>query len=88
MITVRHPEALGWKHPGVGGISTRAGVLTEWPESLGPEPTQAEVNQWEAEWLQFTNDPVNSPTTIKDVIDALAAAGVTINVNLIKQNRV
>ena len=29
-ITVLKPEALSWKHPNVGGICTREGVITEW----------------------------------------------------------
>jgi len=48
-ITVNNPTALSWKHPGVGGISTRDGVITEWPDSL-PELTQDYVDSIEAEW--------------------------------------
>ena len=38
-VTTNNPEALGWKYPNVGGISTVDGVITEWPDSL-PELTQ------------------------------------------------
>ena len=48
-VTVNNPQALGWKYPDVGGISTREGVITEWPSSL-PELTQDLVDSIEAEW--------------------------------------
>ncbi len=48
-ITTKNPEALGWKYPNVGGISTRDGVITEWPDSL-PTLTQQIVDAAEAEW--------------------------------------
>ena len=48
-VTTNNPEALGWKYPGVGGISTREGVITEWPDSL-PTLTQDLVDAAEAEW--------------------------------------
>ena len=48
-VTTNNPEALGWKYPNVGGISTRDGVITEWNDSL-PELTQDLVDSIEAEW--------------------------------------
>ena len=87
MTAVKHPEALGWKHPGVGGIRTRKGEITEWPEVLGDMPTQAQVQQWEAQWLAFVNDPVNSPTVTDDVVRALATAGVVLDINAAKRGR-
>ena len=48
-ITTNNPEALGWKYPNVGGISTVDGVITEWNDSL-PELTQDLVDSIEAEW--------------------------------------
>ena len=48
-VTTNNPEALGWKYPNVGGISTRDGVVTGWPDSL-PELTQELVDSIEAEW--------------------------------------
>ena len=48
-ITTNNPEALGWKYDYVGGISTREGVVTGWPDSL-PELTQELVDSIEAEW--------------------------------------
>jgi len=48
-IKVNVPESLGWKYPGVGGITTEDGVVTRWPDSL-PELTQELVDSIEAEW--------------------------------------
>ena len=48
-VTTKNPEALGWKYDYVAGISTRDGVITEWPDSL-PELTQDLVDAVEAEW--------------------------------------
>ena len=48
-IKTNNPEALGWKYDYVAGISTRDGVVTEWPDSL-PELTQDLVDAAEAEW--------------------------------------
>tara|TARA_R100000306_G_scaffold32133_1_gene33982 strand:- start:219 stop:518 length:300 start_codon:yes stop_codon:yes gene_type:complete len=48
-ITTNNPQALGWKYPNVGGISTNSGVVTGWPDSL-PELTQDLVDSIEAEW--------------------------------------
>ena len=48
-IKVNVPESLGWKYPGVGGITTEDGVVTRWPDSL-PELTQDLVDSIEAEW--------------------------------------
>ena len=62
MVNTTNPDALGWKHPGVGGIRTRAGVITNWPGSLGPMPNQATVDGWETEY----------EAKLKDVSDVLA----------------
>ena len=48
-ITTNNPQALGWKYPGVGGITTEDGVVTEWPDSL-PELKQELVDSIEAEY--------------------------------------
>jgi|TARA_R100000781_G_scaffold114270_2_gene84648 hypothetical protein len=48
-VTTNNPEALGWKYDYVAGISTRDGVVTEWPDSL-PELTQDLVDAAEKEW--------------------------------------
>ena len=48
-VTTKNPEALGWKYDYVGGISTKDGVITEWPDSL-PELTQQLVNSIEDEF--------------------------------------
>ncbi len=75
MITIKHPNALGWKHNHVPGISTKAGELVSWPTILGPMPTQAQVNQWEAEWLVFVNTPANFFTELRDIEKALITKG-------------
>ena len=54
MTTTTNPEALAWKHNYTAGISCKqnqAGAfdIVGWPESL-PAPTQADVDQWEAEY--------------------------------------
>jgi len=56
-LIVKYPEALAWKHPDKGGITTKAGQLTGFPEDL-PYPTQQDIDSWEAEW--------------KDAMDAIA----------------
>ena len=48
-VTTKNAQALGWKYPDVGGISTREGVITEWPSSL-PELTQNYIDTIEAEF--------------------------------------
>jgi hypothetical protein len=48
-VITNNPEALGWKYDDIGGISTREGVITEWPDSL-PELTQQLVNSIEDEF--------------------------------------
>ena len=48
-IKVNVPESLGWKYPGVGGITTEDGVVTERPDSL-PKLTQELVDSIEKEW--------------------------------------
>jgi len=48
-VTTKNAQALGWKYPNVGGISTRGGVITGWPDSL-PTLTQDLVDSIEAEW--------------------------------------
>jgi len=47
-ITTTNPRALYWKHS-VSGITTRDGVITDWPDSL-PELTQNYIDTIEAEW--------------------------------------
>lgn len=87
MTTVKHAEALGWKHNHKPGIRTRDGEITEWPEELGDMPTQAQIKQWEAEWLAFVNNPVNSETTLDDLMRALGAAGVVLDIDEAKRGR-
>jgi len=50
MTTVINGESLGWKYPGVNGISMKANVITAWPESL-PTLTQALIDSIDAEYV-------------------------------------
>ena len=47
-VTTTNPDALYWKHS-VSGITTRDGVITDWPDSL-PELTQNYIDTIEAEF--------------------------------------
>lgn len=67
---------LGWKFNHKAGIETRDGEITAWPTSLGTQPTNAQLNQWRSDWLSFINNPVNSETTMDDVVRALVTEGV------------
>jgi hypothetical protein len=49
MITTKNPTCLGWKYPGVQGITTRDGVITNWPAIL-PELTQELIQTIEYEY--------------------------------------
>ncbi len=49
-------EVLGWKFNHEQGIRTRENVITGWPEALGALPTQAQINQWTAEFLAAKPD--------------------------------
>lgn len=48
---------LGWKHPGVQGITTRDGKITEWPSQLGSVPDQATIDTWRAEYNAAGDNP-------------------------------
>ena len=72
-ITTNNPIALGWKYPNVGGISTREGVITEWPDSL-PELTQDLVDSIEAEYEEkeaYKNKRLAEYPTINECVHAL-----------------
>ena len=78
-ITVNNPTALSWKYPDVGGISTREGVITEWPDSL-PELTQELVDSIEAEWTAsegHKEDRRKAYPRIEDQLDDLYHNGIT-----------
>lgn len=53
VVNVKNPDCLGWKFPGVQGISTRAGTITNWPAEL-PELTQTLVDEIENEHYKAT----------------------------------
>ena len=72
-ITTNNPEALGWKYPNVGGISTRGGVITEWPDSL-PELTQDLVDSIEAEYEEkeaYKNKRLAEYPSIQEAVHAI-----------------
>ena len=77
-ITTNNPEALGWKYPNVGGISTREGVITEWNDSL-PELTQDLVDSIEAEYEEkeaYKNKRLADYPTWQEQMDILYHSGV------------
>tara|TARA_R100001244_G_scaffold106377_1_gene78913 strand:+ start:97 stop:384 length:288 start_codon:yes stop_codon:yes gene_type:complete len=72
-VTTNNPEALGWKYPDVGGISTREGVITEWPNSL-PELTQDLVDSIEAEYEEkeaYKNKRLAEYPSIQEAVHAI-----------------
>jgi len=72
-VTTNNPEALGWKYDYVGGISTRDGVVTGWPDSL-PELTQELVNSIEAEYEEkeaYKNKRLAEYPTIEECVHAI-----------------
>lgn len=80
MMAVNNPEALGWKRNHAPGIRTKAGVLAGWPsETLGPPPTQAQLDRWEAEW-SVVRLPENTPTQTDDVVTLLNGLSVLLGI--------
>ena len=41
---------IGWKFNNPSGVVTRKGVITEWPDSLGPIPSDAQIAIWAIEY--------------------------------------
>ena len=58
---------LGWKFNHAPGICTVDGVITGWPEALGPLPTPEQLTTWEAEYATYQQ-------TLADAATADAAA--------------
>ncbi len=95
-ITVNNPEALSWKHPGVGGICTRAGIVTQWPDTL-PALTQADVDSWEVEHAAYlVNEQAKAdvaaldskiPRSTEDLINTLVAKGTILLTDLPQETR-
>jgi len=72
-ITTNNPIALGWKYPNIGGITTRDGVITEWPDSL-PELTQELVDSIEAEYEEkeaYKNKRLAEYPSIQEAVHAI-----------------
>ena len=72
-VTTKKPEALGWKYNYVGGISTREGVVTGWPDSL-PELTQDLVDSIEAEYEEkeaYKNKRLAEYPSISECVHAI-----------------
>jgi len=51
---------LGWKFNHVSGIATKEEGITEWPESLGPRPTESQLLTWETEYNTWLATPTVS----------------------------
>ncbi len=49
-------EVLGWKFNYAPGIRTRDNELVSWPASLGPAPTQSDIDTWTAEFGAVVDD--------------------------------
>jgi len=77
-VTTNNPIALSWKYPNISGISTRGGVITEWPDSL-PELTQELVDSIEAEYEEkeaYKNKRQKEYPTWQEQMDILYHSGV------------
>ena len=77
-ITTTNPDALYWKHS-VSGITTRDGVITDWPDSL-PELTQNYIDTIEAEWTAsegHKEDRRKAYPRIEDQLDDLYHNGIS-----------
>ena len=65
---------IGWKHNHQAGMSTRAGVITEFPGGI---PSQADQDAWTAEYeahvaaTAYKDDRKSSYPTIGDQLDML-----------------
>ncbi len=74
---MRHPQLggiLGWKHNHAPGIRTSDGTLTDWPASLGPWPTDEQLQGWIDEWqaLPETDSEKNPRLALQAEIDSLS----------------
>ncbi len=47
---------LGWKFNHIQGITTRKGIITEWPDSLGVVPSDAQIAIWGVEFDKFLEE--------------------------------
>lgn len=54
-IMERH-AAIYWKKGSTPGISIVGDEIREWPDTLGPRPTEAEIQEWTAEYLVWKAD--------------------------------
>ena len=78
-VTTKNAQALGWKYPNIGGISTKGGVITEWNNSL-PELTQELVDSIEAEWTASEGHKEKRRAeypSIEDHLDDLYHTGIS-----------
>ena len=77
-VTTTNPDALYWKHS-VSGITTKDGVIVEWPDSL-PELTQELVDSIEAEWTAsegHKEDRRKAYPRIEDQLDDIYHNGIS-----------
>ena len=52
----KHPlvgAIIGWKFNHTPGMSTVDGEIVKWPESLGSQPTQENLDTWATEYETF-----------------------------------
>ena len=76
-VTTTNPDALWWKYK-VGGITTKDGVIVEWPDSL-PTLTQTLINEIEAEWTASEGHKANrrkAYPSIQDQLDDIYHNGI------------
>lgn len=66
---------LGWKFNHAPGIETRDGVITAWPESLGPVPTPEQIDAWTSEYEAAVAAPATVTRT--QALLALLEVGIT-----------
>lgn len=86
-------EVLAFKFPGVEGINTREKFahpepfdsfrdmeIFDWPTGQGPEPTQAQLNNWRG---QFEALPVEKPVmSVEEMWEVLRSIGIITDANV------
>lgn len=78
MSIVVNPLAVGWKKNHAPGIRCKANgsgdmILVKWPEALGVMPTQAVVDQWDAEYqARDTQEEVYNRIDGQELLKAVA----------------
>jgi hypothetical protein len=69
---------IGWKFNHAQGMSTVDGVIVKWPDGLGPQPTQENLDTWATEYETFIAEREDSATKASASANAkLLALGLT-----------